>query len=59
MKWTARPALKDEVAGRGSLIVANGYLFYFVEEGWLFMIKAQASGYEQVAVWDAGVAVPA
>ena len=58
VKWTARPALKDEVAGRGSLIVANGYLFYFVEEGWLFMIKAQSSGYEQVGVWDAVSNVP-
>ncbi|MFT3879018.1 MAG: PQQ-binding-like beta-propeller repeat protein [Gemmatales bacterium] len=58
VKWTAKPALKDEVAGRGSLITANGYLFYFVEEGWLFMIKAQASGYEQAAVWDAASAVP-
>ncbi len=58
VKWTAKPTLKDEVAGRGSLIVANGYLLYFVEEGWLFMIKAQANGYEQVAVWDATVAVP-
>lgn len=60
VKWTARPTLKDEVAGRGSLIhAANGYLYYWVEEGWLFVIKGNTEKYEEVAVWDASVQVPA
>lgn len=56
--WTARPTLKEELAGRGSFIAAKGTLLYFVEEGWLFLIKAQASGYEQLAAWDATAVVP-
>jgi outer membrane protein assembly factor BamB len=52
VKWIARPVLGDEPAGRGSLLCVDGHLLYLVEEGWLFLLKANPERYEQVAVWD-------
>jgi outer membrane protein assembly factor BamB len=52
VKWIARPALGDEPAGRGSLLYVDGHLFYLVEEGWLFLLKANPERFEQIAAWD-------
>jgi outer membrane protein assembly factor BamB len=50
--WTHRPLLGDEPVGRGSLAYADGYFFCLSEEGGLFLIKANAEHYEEMAVWN-------
>lgn len=58
VQWIHRPLLNEEPAGRSTLAYADGHLFYFSEEGWLFFLKANPERYEQAAVWDGHVPMP-
>lgn len=50
--WREQPRLGDYRAGRGTLTYADGCFLYLAEEGVLFLIKANAQRYEQIAIWD-------
>jgi outer membrane protein assembly factor BamB len=52
VKWVHRPALDGDAAGRSSLAYADGQLFYFTEEGWLFLLRANSERYEPLATWN-------
>lgn len=59
VKWKTQPSYQGEIAGRGSLILTgDDLLYYWVEEGWLFIIRATEQKYDQLAVWDARTELP-